>query len=497
MTFQPYHYRWRPERIREHTQTALRPLRPWQREALIAALQTPSRQIIRAVMGAGKSYVIACLAAAWDGPVVVSVPSIRLVLQTVADMRASGLSDVGEWYGLGRIKARIVVACSDSLPHLTPRKGQLMIVDECHRMPRELDPHLNGSIHTVGFSATPYRADDKGLRWWQGEAYAYGPDRALADGVLCPPRIIMPAKSGGLDAWCIARIAGSEGPGVVSCYGIADADEFAARLTEAGIPSASVHSQMSGARQGALIDDLHAGRLRALTHVRLLTEGVDLPWLRWLCLRREQDSRVEFAQMAGRGLRRAPGKTECVMYDPHQLFTRHDLGGVAEILTAAEDPATKKGAKVERVTDPLTGLDIDWSAIDATERRRIRALEASWSYVTQAVLALRLAGHLRRDDGPRDDPATMAQAVNLRRHLGFARVIVQQGGALDGLVHPLAPHARAIGLAHCRAAARLEQGAPLRRGPVSDILALLLIVRHKRHDLIQSIHDAHIDAGAP
>jgi hypothetical protein len=28
-------------------------------------------------------------------------------------------------------------------------------------------------------------------------------------------------------------------------------------------------------------------------------------------------------------------------------------------------------------------------------------------------------------------------------------------------------------------------------------LALLLIVRHKRHDLIQSIHDSHIDAGAP
>ena len=496
MTFKPHHYRWRPLAIRDHVRTAMRPLRAWQRDALVTALTTPSRHIIRAVMGAGKSYVIACLAVAWDGPVLICVPSIRLVTQTVDDIRASGGQDVGEWYGLGRVKARIIVACSDSLPHLTPRKGQLMIVDECHRMPKELDPHLERSVHTVGFSATPYRADDKGLRWWLGEAYAYGPDRALADGVLCPPRIVMPTARGDLDVWCMEAIRGADGPGVVSCYGIADADDYAARLTEAGIPALSVHSQMSAKRQTAAIDALQRGEVKALCHVRLLTEGVDLPWLRWLCLRREQASRVEFAQMAGRGLRRSPGKTECVMYDPHQLFTRHDLGGVAEILTAADAPAPKS-ERVTRVIDPLSGEELDWAAIDATERRRVKALEASWSYVTQAVLALRLAGHVKRDDGARDDPATDAQRYQLRRHVSFARVLVQQGGAIDGLTHPLAPHARAIGLAHARAYARSEDGRPLRRGPVSDILTLLLIVRGKRHDLIEAIHYADIDPGAP
>jgi hypothetical protein len=52
----------------------------------------------------------------------------------------------------------------------------------------------------------------------------------------------------------------------------------------------------------------------------MLSEGADYPWLRWLCLRRNVDSRVRFIQEVGRALRSYPGKIEAVLLDPNDLF---------------------------------------------------------------------------------------------------------------------------------------------------------------------------------
>ena len=56
-------------------------LRDWQPDALIraTAADCPDAALIVAIMGAGKSIVLALLACAWSGPVVVSTSSIDLV----------------------------------------------------------------------------------------------------------------------------------------------------------------------------------------------------------------------------------------------------------------------------------------------------------------------------------------------------------------------------------------------------------------------------------
>jgi hypothetical protein len=61
--------------------------------------------------------------------------------------------------------------------------------------------------------------------------------------------------------------------------------------------------------------------------VDMLREGVDLPWLRWICLRRPVRSRVRFVQELCRVMSSSPetGKTECVVYDPHGLIEEFKL----------------------------------------------------------------------------------------------------------------------------------------------------------------------------
>jgi hypothetical protein len=113
-------------------------------------------------------------------------------------------------------------------------------------------------------------------------------------------------------------------PGLANATSIDDAVAFAGVLSAAGIPAAPVHSRLPRPVVAATIAALREGRLGAVVHVNMLSEGVDMPWLHWLCMRRPVGSRVRFCQEVGRVLRAHPGKREAVLLDPHDL-----MGGFA------------------------------------------------------------------------------------------------------------------------------------------------------------------------
>jgi hypothetical protein len=54
-------------------------------------------------------------------------------------------------------------------------------------------------------------------------------------------------------------------------------------------------------------------------------EGVNLPWLSWICFRRETRSRVRFQQEFGRVLRVSPNKKIAYILDPLGLCFRFKL----------------------------------------------------------------------------------------------------------------------------------------------------------------------------
>jgi hypothetical protein len=324
--------------------------RAWQAAALpvvLKALTQGRRPVISAVTGGGKSillselaYLAAERARSTTDAVLITTPTQALVRQlatTVAER--CGEERVGQFYADCKQPDRpVVVACNPSLPALANalaaggRAVRLMIVDECHRsetgtvlpVAQALKPRF-----VLGCTATPWRSEQgEALSLFDHVAVRYTLQQALADRVLVPWRVVNYDGQGSDDPndVCEGFVRAARGPGIVSAISIEDADEYAARLTAAGLPAESIHSKLGSREYARRIAALRSGELRALVHVAMLVEGVDFPWLRWLCVRRPSATAIRFVQEIGRVLRIDPEappddpKHYATIYDPHDLF---------------------------------------------------------------------------------------------------------------------------------------------------------------------------------
>ena len=324
-------------------------------------------------MGSGKSVLIAELCDAKHlepgACIVVTCPSIRLVEQLHATIAARTSRVVGMYYTRCKdTDADVLICCAPSAPRLAERMTRtvaLWVADECHGTAA---PTLRaaadafGDCARVGFSATPYRADERdGLPLYTDLAYSYTPADALADGVIVPFEVEYPPESTPATAttdgvcidWIKARHA-DLGPGLVNARSIADADAFVAQLDANGIRAAAVHS---AATDDDALDRLRTGDLDCVVHVNMLAEGVDLPWLRWLCMRRPVKSRVRFAQEVGRVLRSCEGKTHATLFDPCDLFDLHGL--TADAALGWDEGARQAADDVEAEAPPERGQPLD------------------------------------------------------------------------------------------------------------------------------------------
>lgn len=467
--------------------------RTWQRDALPIVIEAVRRRefpVVSAATGSGKSKLIAELAwvaerkAAPDRVVVVSTPTQNLVRQlasTIAERRPDRVRkgefwtspSVGQFYGQRKQLRRVIVTCNPSAESLAvalaaeQRRAGLMIVDECHGS--EAD-RLKAAITAlapsgrIGLTATPFRSSEREtLRLWTGCAYRYSIGDAIADGVLVPPVGYWPPTTVSemdapeLDLACIDLIlAHADGPGIVSASDIDDATAFAARLVEAGIPAAAIHSKLPEEMQDARIGALKRGELRALVHVAMLSEGVDLPWLRWLCMRRPVSSRVRIVQEVGRVLRvdyENPAKVSAAVMDPHGLLTSVGLQHPDSIGENPEPPDPK--LLVERKEpDP-----------DANPRERrmppAQAVDEVTAWLWRLMLSLQIATGKRGETGAsgwRTSPPSDKQIAALHRMKWATRYFPE-------------PHRTAV-----KAMCTPEIAGRLTRGACSDLLSCFRMV---------------------
>ena len=212
----------------------------------------------------------------------------------------------------------------------------LWLADECHKteIPAVLDwvataePRLR-----IGFTATPWRGSSRSqISSFEEVLYDYGPGEAIDDGVLHLPICVVPtvADAGTPVPEAITQLVRDHlthhpGPGVISTRTIAEATELAAHLTAEGIRADTVHSRQPREVQVAKLDALRDGELDCLTYVSLLCEGVDFPWLQWLCLGRPSTSRVRFPQEIGRVMRTCEGKHAAYVLDPLGVYLNADF----------------------------------------------------------------------------------------------------------------------------------------------------------------------------
>lgn len=331
----------------------IKSLREWQIAAyprIMKAWQEQIHSLVRAATGSGKSVLIGLVCRDLQmnpkEKIVITAPSVGLVIQLQESLWKNLGVSAGLFYEKERdVRKKVIIACHGSLDALTEalqKRGlyiRVWISDECHKTeaPKikefaEEHPYA----WRLGFTATPHRAAFSGrLTLFDQIAYEYTPQMAFQDGVIVPP-VLIPyyGSKTSLDDVCIDAISNPKLrglQGLVSAYSIDDAVSFSRKLNAAGIRSAAIYGKQSRETQKKLIEGLRIGKLDCLVHVNLLTEGADLPWLRWLCMRRAAKnvsrSRNRFIQEVGRVLRTDPesGKTCAYILDPLDLFNRLKL----------------------------------------------------------------------------------------------------------------------------------------------------------------------------
>lgn len=239
---------------------------------------------------------------------------------------------------------------------MTLGRFDLLLIDEAHRIPLRAEGQYrqfidgcrraNPRLCIVGLTATPYRL---------GGGPVCGPDYILnevcyearvgdliRDGYLsrltskagtARPDLSRVHIRGGeyvgreleravnvedvVESACdeiVARCA-DRGAWIVFCAGVAHAEHVTAALKARGVAVAQVDGKTSAAERTARIADFQRGDLRALVNVNVLSEGFDAPQVDAVVMMRPTKSAALYYQQAGRGMRLAPDKTDCLVLD--------------------------------------------------------------------------------------------------------------------------------------------------------------------------------------
>jgi ATP-dependent helicase IRC3 len=294
----------------------------------------------------------------------------------------------------------------------------LVVVDEAHHTAaatyRRILDHLGAGLENgpllLGVTATPDRGDGKGLDDLFDEiAFSYDILWGIRSGYLCDLRGVA-IKLADLD---VAGIAVSRGDYQTGAAGDALVDAGApdaiaeawlahaagrrtlvftptvetAQLTAAafahrGVAAESVSGNMSLEDRRLILKRFDRGEVDVVVNCMVLTEGYDAPRVDCIVVARPTKSRALYTQMIGRGTRRHPDKTDCLVLDvvgasdEHSLVTVPSLFGVERRLRE----------RLEGEDRPVSEVVAEYEAQEV-EAGRLRAQDVELFTQVRATLA--------------------------------------------------------------------------------------------------------------
>lgn len=373
-------------------------LRPYQDQALADLwawfeAHGDGDPIIEASVGAGKSVMIAelCRRAieAWPATRILMVVHVKELIEQnlVKLLQVWPRAPVGVYsasVGSRQLGRAITYATIGSIAKRAHLLGQvdLLLVDECHlissndqTMYRKLIDELRRycpAMRVVGWTGTAFRGD--GIWLTQQGLFTHVAARVtmaelLAGGYLAPltsapvdTRVDTAgvATSGGdyvvsalakatdradlVREACaeLARLAADRKKWLVFAVTVEHAHHLADELGGVhGIDCAVVSAKTPKDERAQLIRRFRSGDLRCLVNVAVLTTGFDAPEVDCIAMLRATKSPVLYVQIAGRGMRTAPGKTDCLWLD--FTDTTALLGPVDAIKGRRRPPAREGG----------------------------------------------------------------------------------------------------------------------------------------------------------
>jgi superfamily II DNA or RNA helicase len=277
-----------------------------------------------------------------------------------------------------RPMAPVQVASIDTLRHRSKPPADLVIVDECHRelarSYRELRAHYPDAIH-LGFTATPYRADNRGLGEFYEDLLLVASIRELIDqGYLVEPRVFtvpperLPNLAGvrvragdyaqdQLDAavdqttlvgdivehW-IKHASGVRT--VVFAVSVKHSKHIVERFREAGISAEHLDGTTPADERDAILTRLVSGETLVMSNVGILCEGTDLPPVKCAILARPTKSTGLYLQQAGRILRPWQGQ-RAIILDHAGCAREHGLPQEEREFSLEPKPKRKRGDVVQ------------------------------------------------------------------------------------------------------------------------------------------------------
>lgn len=345
-------------------------LRPYQQAAVertLWAFDKLGNDLISLPTGSGKSLVIAEIARAIDGNIVILQPTREILEQNMAKLaQYVPAEEIGVFSAaLNRKEVRpytfATIQTAYKRPELFPAT-RLVIIDEAHSFdPKNTTGMFNqflaglGNPKVIGLTATPYR-NTLGYQWQQshyaGEKYLEAVTTVklvnrlkerfwarlmfnltvgelLAAGYLCPLRYYhhrfinqedMPLNKSKSDfdleevtkrimtreddiLRVLRRAENAFKSCLIFCATVGQAEKLAAALG-----GAVVTAKTKPAVREKIVADFKTHKIKSVFNVGCLTTGFDHPALDFIGLLRPTRSLALYTQMLGRALRNAPGK---------------------------------------------------------------------------------------------------------------------------------------------------------------------------------------------
>lgn len=331
------------------------------------------RLMLQAPTGYGKTVLaggVVYSALKKEKRVLVTVPAIVLVDQTVESFWKDGIADVGVMQGQHERtdgSARVQVASVQTLMRRKVPQVDLVLVDEAHRWFQFyakwfLDPAW-ANIPFIGLSATPW-TKGLGAYWRDGLIVGGTIEQLIGTGRLSPFRVFAPShpdlskartvagdyhpedaseamQTGKLTADIVTtwQTKGEGRPTFLFAVDRAHAKALQQQFSLANVPTAYIDAYTKDDERKRVKRLFHTGEIKIVCNVGVLTTGVD--WdVRCIILARPTKSEMLFVQMIGRGLRSAPGKDYCLILD--HSYTHLTLGFVTDIHHEEMDDGVKK-----------------------------------------------------------------------------------------------------------------------------------------------------------
>ena len=125
------------------------------------------------------------------------------------------------------------------------------------------------------------------------------------------------------------------------CAGVSHAEHVRDVLRDRGITAECVTGATLKAERARILSEFKAGKIQALTNANVLTTGFDAPGIDLIAMLRATMSPGLYVQMAGRGLRTAPGKDDCLVLDFAGVVSTH--GPITAVQTPKRGGSGKDG----------------------------------------------------------------------------------------------------------------------------------------------------------